>query len=77
MPTIQKTNAGGRPARLGRVYFVNDKMHFHAGYAKVGDDNVRILYTPDEWRQLGTTVGMSKTPMGARLARRLMRHYNL
>ena len=76
MATVQKTNAG-KPARIGKVYFANDKLHFHAGYAHIEGIRHRILLSPDEARELSRRVSGARLPIGARLARRLMRHYGL
>jgi|GEM_PF-6054349 len=76
---LQPLSQKGRKARIGKVYFLNDRLTFFAGYGECDNCNSRsrILLSPDDAREFSRAIGGSREPLGARMARRMMRRYGL
>jgi len=77
---LQPLSQKGRKARIGKVYFVNDRLTFFAGYGECDNCNARsrILLSPDDARQFSRAIGGgAREPLGARVARHMMRKYGL
>lgn len=79
--TLLPVSQRGRKSRIGKVCFdAHGRMKFFAGY---GDclhcgANSKVLLDIDEAREFGRHfAGHIREPLGARIARRLARHYNL
>jgi hypothetical protein len=76
---LQQTRNVGRKARIGKVYFINGKLHFFAGYAKCDgcEAETRVLLPRSNAEEFAKLFGGSRTPVGAKVAKRMLRHYGL
>lgn len=78
--TLSPVSQRGRKSRIGKVMFDGSRMKFFAGYGNClhCGANSKILLDIDEAREFGRHFGARvREPLGARLARRLARHYGL
>jgi hypothetical protein len=75
--TIKAVNNRGHKAKIGSVMFDDDGLAFFAGYHRCPNCGAqgKILIDMDDVRELGRKFGHQRDKLGARLARRLVRHY--
>ena len=79
--TLSPVSQRGRKARIGKVCFdAHGRIRFFAGYGYClhCGANSKILLDINEAREFGRQFGAgAREPIGARVARRLARQYNL
>lgn len=75
-PTIKRV----QKTRIGKVVTEGHRLSFFAGYSECGNCGTRckILMDIDEAREFSKVFGVhSREPIGAKVAKRLMKHYEL
>ena len=74
---ISTTNR--KKARTGQIYFANGKLAYFAAYGdcEYCGKNGRLLLSPAEARDFSKMFNNSKIPIGARITKRMVKHYSL
>lgn len=77
--TVLPIHQRAKRSRIGRVYFVNNRMVFYAGLCECENCGVKgkVLLNIDDAREFGRMFGSHREPLGARIARQLAKHYGL
>jgi hypothetical protein len=76
---FQRTiNSKHKNTRAGQVRFKDNKLMYEAGNGNCVQCGValRVLFEPAEARVIGRAFANARPPLGAKMARRILQHYD-